>query len=348
MNPADKLLLRSLSGETLSRPPIWLMRQAGRYLPEYRATRGKAGSFLNLCYNPELAVEVTLQPIRRYGFDAAILFSDILVVADGLGQKVGFEEGRGPVLEALTGDEDLAKLLGMAGFHQKLAPVYEAVKGIKAALPAETALIGFAGAPWTVASYMIEGGSSRDFAKAKSWIHRRPKEFAALVELLVEATGQYLIHQVEAGAEVIQLFDSWAGALGHAEMLRWSLEPMKAIVARVRMAHPQVPFILFPRGIGAGYLDFARAGIGNGLSLDSGVPLDWAWTQLQGPKTALQGNLDPQLLVAGGQAMRDAAREILGKLGRGPFVFNLGHGIVPETPPEHVGQLVELVKGWQG
>lgn len=348
MNPSDKLLLRSLRGETLPRPPIWLMRQAGRYLPEYRATRAKAGSFLNLCYSPDLAIEVTLQPIRRFGFDAAILFSDILVVADGLGQKVGFEEGRGPVLEALSGGEDLARLSGMAGFHDKLAPVYAAVKGIKAALPAETTLIGFAGAPWTVASYMIEGGSSRDYAKAKSWIYRRPKEFATLVELLVEATGQYLIHQVEAGAEVIQLFDSWAGSLSHAEMLRWSLEPMKAIVARVRQAHPQVPFILFPRGVGAGYLDFARAGIGNGLSLDSGVPLDWAWTQLQGPKTALQGNLDPQLLVAGGETMRDAAHEILEKLGRGPFVFNLGHGIVPETPPEHVGQLVELVQGWQG
>ncbi len=347
MNPADKLLLRSLRGEKLSSPPIWLMRQAGRYLPEYRATRAKAGGFLNLCYTPELAIEVTLQPIRRYGFDAAILFSDILVVADALGQKVGFAEGHGPVLEALTGEEDLTRLLGMAGFHQKLAPVYETVTGIKAALPPETALIGFAGAPWTVASYMIEGGSSRDFAKAKSWIHRRPKEFATLVELLVEATGQYLIHQIEAGAEVIQLFDSWAGALSHAEMLRWSLEPMKAIMARVRMAHPHIPFILFPRGVGAGYLDFARAGIGNGLSLDSGVPLDWAWTQLQGPKTALQGNLDPQLLVAGGQAMRDAAVEILRRLGQGPFIFNLGHGIVPETPPEHVAQLVELVKGWK-
>ena len=343
----DKLLLRALRGERLARPPLWLMRQAGRYLPEYRATRTKAGSFLSLCYNPELAVEVTLQPIRRFGFDAAILFSDILVVADALGQKVGFEEGRGPVLEALQDGDDLSRLLSMAGFHQRLAPVYETVKGIKAALPAETALIGFAGAPWTVASYMIEGGSSRDFAKAKQWIYRRPKEFATLIELLVEATGQYLIHQIEAGAEVIQLFDSWAGGLSHAEMLRWCLEPAKAIIARVRMMHPEVPFILFPRGIGAGYLDFARAGIGNGLSLDQSVPLEWAWTQLQG-KHALQGNLDPQLVVAGGQAMQEAALRILETLNRGPFIFNLGHGIVPETPPEHVGQLAELVKGWKG
>ncbi len=346
MNPAEKLLLRSLKGERLARPPVWLMRQAGRYLPEYREIRAKAGSFLDLCYNPRLAAEVTLQPIRRFGFDAAILFSDILVVADGLGQKVGFEEGRGPVLDALKGGGDLAKL-GLDGFHHKLAPVYETVATIKAALPVETALIGFAGAPWTVASYMIEGGSSRDYAKAKSWIYQRPQDFAALMELLVEATGQYLIRQIQAGAEVVQLFDSWAGALAHAEMVRWCLEPAKAIVARVRMAHPEVPFILFPRGIGAGYLDFARAKVGNGLSLDSSVPLEWAWTQLQG-QVALQGNLDPQLLVAGGPMMRVAAGRILQTLGRGPFVFNLGHGIVPETPPEHVAELVKLVREWRG
>jgi len=345
-NPGDKLLLQALRGEKLTRPPIWLMRQAGRYLPEYRAIRAKAGAFLDLCYNPELATEVTLQPIRRFGFDAAILFSDILVVADGLGQKVGFEEGRGPVLEALRDGGDLVKL-GLNGFHGRLIPVYETVAKIKEALPKETALIGFAGAPWTVASYMIEGGSSRDYAKAKHWIYQRPKEFAALMELLVEATGQYLIRQVEAGAEVIQLFDSWAGALSHPEMTRWCLEPAKAIVARVRMAHPKVPFILFPRGIGAGYLDFARAQIGDGLSLDPSVPLEWAWTQLQG-EVALQGNLDPQLLVAGGPMLRAATERILTTLGSGPFIFNLGHGIVPETPPEHVAELVKLVREWRG
>jgi len=346
MNPDDKLLIRSLKGERLARPPIWLMRQAGRYLPEYRQVRAKAGAFLDLCYNPDLATEVTLQPIRRFGFDAAILFSDILVVADALGQKVGFEEGRGPVLEALKDGKDLAQL-GLGKFHQHLGPVYETVSRLRAALPPETALIGFAGAPWTVASYMIEGGSSRDYAKAKRGIYQRPKEFAALMELLVEATGQYLIRQVQAGAEVLQLFDSWAGALAHPEMVRWCLEPAKAIVARVRMAHPEVPFILFPRGIGAGYLEFARAAVGEGLSLDSNVPLEWAWTQLQG-KVALQGNLDPQLLVAGGPMMRVAAERILRTLGQGPFVFNLGHGIVPETPPDHVAELVKLVQEWRG
>jgi uroporphyrinogen decarboxylase len=346
MNLQNDLLLRALLRQPVERTPVWMMRQAGRYLPEYREIRARAGSFLDLCYNPALAMEVTLQPIRRFGFDAAILFSDILVVADGLGQKVGFEEGRGPVLEALKDGGDLARL-GLEGFHRKLGPVYETVGRIKAALPQETALIGFAGAPWTVASYMIEGGSSRDYAKAKQWIYQRPKEFAALMELLVEATGQYLIHQVEAGAEVLQLFDSWAGALAYPEMVRWCLEPAKAIVARVRMAHPEVPFILFPRGVGAGYLEFARAAAAEGLSLDSSVKLEWAWTQLQG-KVALQGNLDPQLLVAGGPMMRVAAEHILHTLGRGPFVFNLGHGIVPETPPEHVAELVKLVQEWQG
>jgi uroporphyrinogen decarboxylase len=323
------------------------MRQAGRYLPEYRATRAAAGSFLDLCYNPALATEVTLQPIRRFGFDAAILFSDILVVADALGQKVGFEEGRGPVLEALKDGKDLARL-GMAKFHQHLGPVYETVSRIRAELPAETALIGFAGAPWTVASYMIEGGSSRDFAKAKSWMYGRPSDFVALIDLLVEATSQYLIRQVEAGAEVLQIFDSWAGALSHSDMRLFSLAPMRQIVARVRQKQPAVPIILFPRGVGAGYVDFAVERYADeksaeALGLDPSVPLEWARDRLQ-PLACLQGNLDPQLLVAGGRSMGAAVARILNRLGSGPFVFNLGHGIVPETPPEHVAELVKLVR----
>ena len=344
MKTAEKLLVRALKGETLERPPIWLMRQAGRYLPEYRATRAKAGSFLDLCYNPELAVEVTMQPIRRFGFDAAILFSDILVVPHALGQNLRFEEGRGPLLDAITDDEGLSRL-AMDQFHTRLKPVYAAVGGIKAALPTETALIGFAGAPWTVASYMIEGGSSRDYAKTKAWAYQRPDSFQRLMNLLIDATSSYLIAQIEAGAEVLQLFDSWAGALDHAGLLRWSLAPMKAIVDRVRMSHPEVPFIVFPRACGAGYRDFARVGFMHGLGLDSGVPLDWAFTQLQG-RIALQGNLDPQLLVAGGAVMQESATRILDMLGQGPFVFNLGHGIVPETPPSHVEELVKLVQSW--
>lgn len=345
MKTADKLLVRALKGETLARPPIWLMRQAGRYLPEYRAARAKAGSFLDLCCNPDFAVEVTMQPIRRFGFDAAILFSDILVVPHALGQELRFEEGRGPLLDAIVSDEDMARL-AMDQFHTRLKPVYAAVSGIKAALPPETALIGFAGAPWTVASYMIEGGSSRDYAKTKAWAYQRPDSFQRLTNLLVDATASYLIAQIEAGAEVLQLFDSWAGALDHASLLRWSLAPMKAIVDRVRMSHPEVPVIVFPRACGAGYLDFARSSFMHGLGLDSGVPLDWAFTQLQG-RLALQGNLDPQLLVAGGIPMRDASLKILETLGNGPFIFNLGHGIVPETPLQHVEDLVKFVQAWQ-
>ncbi len=346
MKPASKPLIRALKGEKLERPPIWLMRQAGRYLPEYREVRAKAGSFLDLCYNPELATEVTLQPIRRFGFDAAILFSDILVVADALGQNVGFEEGRGPVLEALKDGKDLARL-SINRFHERLEPVYETVGRIHQALPKETALIGFAGAPWTVASYMIEGGSSRDFAKAKSWMYGRPQDFGALIALLVEATSQYLVRQIEAGAEVLQLFDSWAGALSHNDMRLTCLEPMRQIVANVRKVHPEVPIILFPRGVGAGYLDFADAKACDGLGLDQSVPLAWARDHLQS-RLAVQGNLDPQVLVAGGRALRAGIAHVLNRLGKGPFVFNLGHGIVPETPPEHVAELVKLVREGQG
>jgi uroporphyrinogen decarboxylase len=342
MKTAEKLLLRALKGEGLKHPPIWLMRQAGRYLPEYREVRAKAGSFLDLCYNPALATEATLQPIRRFGFDAAILFSDILVVADALGQTVSFEEGRGPVLEPLKSGKDLAKL-GLGRFHERLAPVYETVTRIRGALPPETALIGFAGAPWTVASYMIEGGSSRDFAKAKAWMYAQQQDFAALIGMLVDATSQYLIQQVEAGAEVLQLFDSWAGALAHNDMRLFSLEPTRQIVASVRAVHPEVPIILFPRGVGAGYQDFAEAGALSGLSLDQTVPLAWARERLQ-PHVTLQGNLDPQILVAGGRALRYGVAHILNRLGRKRFVFNLGHGIVPETPPEHVAELVRLVR----
>ncbi len=347
MADPEKPILLALKGQTVNPVPIWLMRQAGRYLPEYRKIRAKGGSFLDLCFSPDLAIEVTLQPIRRFGFDAAILFSDILVVPHALGQKVDFREGEGPVLEALAGAGDLDRLT-MAGFHGALAPVYATVKRLKASLPKETALIGFAGAPWTLASYMIEGRSSRDFAKIKAWAYGDPQSFARLIALLTEAVAQYLIAQIEAGAEILQIFDSWAGALSHPQMREWSLNPILAILERLRMAHPHIPVILFPRGIGAGYLDFARQGPGivRALGLDSGVPLDWAWTQIQGG-IALQGNLDPALLVAGGKPMREAALEILEKFGRGPFVFNLGHGILPQTPPDHVADLVRIVRAWR-
>lgn len=338
----DKLLIRALRGETLPHPPIWLMRQAGRYLPEYLKTRSQANGFLDLCYTPDLAVEVTLQPIRRYGFDASILFSDILVVPHALGQKVWFEEGAGPKLEALTSRQDIEKL-GLEGFQAHLAPVYETVGRLREELPAETTLIGFSGAPWTVASYMLEGGSSKDFGTAKSWAYGRPDDFQRIIDLLVEATASYLIRQVEAGAEVLQIFDSWAGVWPEADLQRWCLEPCKTIISKVKAAQPDIPIILFPRGVGLAYRDFALKSGAQGLGLDTTVPLAWARDQLQ-TEVTVQGNLDPIMLVAGGEALERGVGRILENLAGGPFIFNLGHGIVPQTPPEHVEQLMKLVR----
>ena len=252
---SSKRFLRALAGEKMDVPPIWLMRQAGRYLPEYRQVRAEVGGFLDLCYDPDRACEVTLQPLRRYDFDAAILFSDILVVPHALQQKVWFVEGEGPKLEPLKGPEDLA-ILKKEAVLGHMAPVLETVSKLSAALPSTTALIGFAGAPWTVATYMIEGGSSRDFAKTKMWAYRDPDSFAQLIDILVEATSDYLIAQVDAGAEALQLFDSWAGALDEAGFLSWSADPCRRIVERVRSAHPAVPIIGFPRGAGPLYRDF--------------------------------------------------------------------------------------------
>lgn len=343
---SDKLLLRALAGQATDSVPIWLMRQAGRYLPEYRETRARAGTFLELCFSPDLAEEVSLQPIRRYGFDAAILFSDILVVPHGLGQEVWFEEGRGPRLHPLREERDLAALrLDQVG--ERLAPVLATITRLRGSLPPDTALIGFAGAPWTVASYMIEGESSRDFAAIKGWAYGEPDRFQRLIDLLVEATAGYLSDQVAAGAEVLQIFDSWAGVLPEEALRRWSLAPMSEIVARVKADHPEVPIILFPRGAGLLYRDFATSSGADCLSLDVTVPLGWARDELQ-PHIALQGNLDPIMLVTGGGTMEQAVATILERLGGGPFIFNLGHGIVPRTDPGHVKALVELVRRGQG
>jgi uroporphyrinogen decarboxylase len=346
MASEDKLLLRALARRPAPRPPFWLMRQAGRYLPEYRQVRAETGGFLDLCLTPDAAVEVTLQPIRRFGMDAAILFSDILMVPHGLGQTVSFEEGRGPVLEALA-TPDAVSGLRLDEFHQRVAPVYETVRRLSRQLPPEVALIGFAGAPWTVASYMIEGGSSRDFATAKAWAYGDPAGFQRLIDLLVEATAGYLLRQVEAGAEVLQLFDSWAGVWAEPALRRWCLAPSREIVRQVKAAAPEVPVILFPRGAGVLYEAYAAESGAVGLSLDSTVPVGWAAERLQG-RVTVQGNLDPMVLVAGGAALEEEAARILDVLGRGPFVFNLGHGIVPQTPPDHVSQLAELIRGWKG
>jgi uroporphyrinogen decarboxylase len=343
---ATKPFLRALAGETITPPPFWLMRQAGRYLPEYRATRTQAGSFLDLCYNPELAVEVTLQPLRRYGFDAAILFSDILVVPDGLGQGVAFKEGEGPVLTPIRSARDLDGL-DISGLHDRMAPVYATVAGLSKAIPATTALIGFSGAPWTVATYMIEGGGSKDFSQAKKLMWSEPETFARLMELLIEATGQYLIRQIDAGAEAIQIFDTWAGALPETEFRKWVIEPARRLVERIHSERPGIPVIGFPRGAGILYEAYVTETKVDGVSLDSSVPLDWAARVLQS-KCTVQGNLDPILLVAGGDALDAGIDRVLNTLGKGPFIFNLGHGIIPPTPPENVARLAQRVKAFKG
>lgn len=338
----QKRFLRALKGERFDVPPIWLMRQAGRYLPEYRKLRAEVGGFLDLCYDSQRACEVTLQPLKRYNFDAAILFSDILVLPHALGQKVWFVEGEGPKLEPLRKPEDLS-ILDRSRVLDHMAPVLGTVRKLSSELPSETALIGFAGAPWTVATYMIEGGSSRDFAKTKIWAYRDPESFAYLIDILVESTADYLIAQIESGAEALQLFDSWAGALDEAGFIRWSAEPAKRIVDRIRAVHPNVPVIGFPRGAGPLYKDFAQITGVDAVSIDQSLPVRWAAEELQ-PLCTVQGNLDPMALLAGGETLDVAVDRITDALGQGPYIFNLGHGIIKETPPEHVARLVSRVR----
>lgn len=339
----ERKVLRVLAGETVFPPPVWLMRQAGRYLPEYRQTRAKAGGFLDLCLNPELATEVTLQPIRRFGFDAAILFSDILVVPYAFGRDLRFEEGRGPLMTPLA-PGDIARLDG-SRFHEILAPVYETVKRVRKELPAETTLIGFCGAPWTVATYMIAGEGTTDQRPARLFSYRNPEAFAELLARLAECSAEYLIQQIEAGADVLQIFDSWAGVLDEACFEAHCVAPVAAIVSRVRAVYPEVPIIGFPRGAGALYDGYrARTGV-TALGLDWSVPLTQA-KRLQA-EGAVQGNLDPLRLVAGGRALAEGIDAILARLGDGPLIFNLGHGITPEAPVENVAEMVARIRGRQ-
>ncbi len=335
-------LVRTLHGEQAKRPPIWLMRQAGRYLPEYREVRARAGSFLNLCYDPVNACEVTLQPIRRFGLDAAIIFCDILVVPHALGQALDFREGEGPVLEPVTDGTGIAGLKP-DGLTERLTPVYEAISRTRAALPDGTALIGFCGAPWTVATYMVGGRGSPDQADTRKLAYRDPQTMQRLIDILVEASAAHLIAQIEAGAEAVQIFDSWAGSLPDDQFARWCVAPMRAIADRVRAAHPDVPIIGFPRGADALAANYAAEAGADAIGCGTAMPLE----TMAGLQTRLpvQGNLDPLLLVAGGDAMRRRVDRILEALADGPFVFNLGHGIVPETPPDHVAELVARVQG---
>ncbi|MEX1036006.1 MAG: uroporphyrinogen decarboxylase [Sneathiella sp.] len=339
----NKPLLKSLSGEITQRPPFWLMRQAGRYLPEYRETRAKAGNFLDLCYNPELAEEVTLQPLRRYGMDAAILFADILLVPHALGQSLAYKEGEGPVLDPIRSASELGRL-DLSAIHKILNPVYETVARLSQSIPKDCTLIGFAGAPWTVATYMVEGRGSKDYANIKHWAYSDPDGFSILMDILVEATIEYLLKQVAAGAEVIQLFDTWAGVLPDDEFKKWTIEPTRRIVEGLRARHPDLPVIGFPKGVGGNIIAFVRETGVTAVSLDPGTPLDWAAREVQS-LLPVQGNLDPMLLVTGGAAMEKRIEIILETLGKGPFIFNLGHGIVPQTPPENVARLSELIRG---
>jgi uroporphyrinogen decarboxylase len=347
MAPVDRRpssrLLRPFAGEAISPPPIWLMRQAGRYLPEYRALRAKAGSFLELCYNPALAAEAALQPVRRFGLDAAILFSDILVVPDALGQAVSFTEGEGPRLEPIRGPSDLARLRPTAT-EAKFARVGEAVARLRQDLPEGTALIGFCGAPWTVATYMVEGQGSADQAQARLWAYRDPAGFARLIELLIDASIAYLCAQVDAGADVLQIFDTWAGALPELEFTRWVVAPTQRIVAGVRRRHPEVPLIGFPRGAGLRIGDYVEATGVQGIGCDAAVPLVEMAALATKQRRVVQGNIDPLVLAAGGLPCDAAATRLLEAMRGRPFICNLGHGVRPETPPEHVARLVALVR----
>ena len=338
-----KTLLRTLQGEVLPTPPIWMMRQAGRYLPEYRATRAKAGDFLSLCYNPDLAAEVTLQPIRRYGFDAAILFADILLVPQALGADLWFVTGEGPRLSTITSEADFSALKPAEDIHDHLAPIYETVRILTRELPTETTLIGFAGAPWTVATYMIAGRGTPDQGPAHTLKDENRAVFEALLDRITQATIHYLSAQIEAGAEVVKLFDSWAGSLKGADFDRYALEPAKEIISALKARHPDTPIIAFPREAGEKYIGFAKATGADCVALDNSVDAAWAAKHVQtdGP---VQGNLASRHMVTGGDALVQETRAIVKAFSGGPHIFNLGHGITPDADPDNVHLMIETVR----
>lgn len=337
------LFLRALAGETLPVPPVWLMRQAGRYLPEYREVRAKAGSFLSLCYNPELAAEVTLQPIRRFGYDAAILFSDILVVPQALGQKLWFVEGEGPRLEPVANRNRLGEIDGLAD-GAKLDPILETVRRVREALPRGTGFIGFCGAPWTVATYMVAGRGTPDQGPAKTLFGHDPELFQAIIDRIVAASVIYLNAQLDAGVDAVQIFDSWAGALGPEDFKRWCIAPTRQIVEGIRAVHPGARIIGFPRGAGRLIPDYI-AGTGvDAVGLETDLDRGFARDAIQS-KLPVQGNLDPLVLRAGGAELETEIEAILSAFGDGPFIFNLGHGILPDTPIAHVERLLKAVRG---
>lgn len=338
-----KTILRALAGETLPTPPIWMMRQAGRYLPEYRATRAQAGDFLSLCYNPDLAAEVTLQPIRRYGFDAAILFADILLLPQALGPKLWFETGEGPRMETTTTMDQVRALKPKDAIHDTLSPVYETVRILSRELPKETTLIGFAGAPWTVATYMIAGRGSKDQGAAHALKNTDRATFAALIDVITDATVDYLSEQVKAGAEVVKLFDSWAGSLKGQDFEDFAVAPTAKIISALKARHPGLPIIAFPREAGSGYIGFAKKTGADCVALDNSVSPEWGAENVQ-KDGCVQGNLAPEHMVTGGDALVQATRRVVDAFRGGPHIFNLGHGITPEANPDNVALMIETVR----
>ncbi|KUF09232.1 uroporphyrinogen decarboxylase [Pseudoponticoccus marisrubri] len=339
----SKTILRALAGETLPVPPVWMMRQAGRYLPEYRATRAEAGDFLSLCYNPELATEVTLQPIRRYGFDGAILFADILLLPQALGADLWFVTGEGPRLSTITCQADFDKLGRGEMIHDTLSPIYETVSRLSRELPEETTLIGFAGAPWTVATYMIAGKGTPDQGPAHALKDENRPLFEALIERLTEGTIDYLSEQVKAGAEVVKIFDSWAGSLEGEDFDRYALAPARTITQELKSRFPGLPVIVFPRQAGDKYVGFHAATGADCVALDDSVSPDWAAEHVQ-VSGCVQGNLANTHMVTGGQALVDETRRVVQAFSKGPHIFNLGHGITPDADPENVQLMIDTIR----
>lgn len=340
----EKTILRALAGEILPTPPVWMMRQAGRYLPEYRATRAQAGDFLSLCYTPDLAAEVTLQPIRRYGFDAAILFADILLLPQALGPKLWFETGEGPRMETTTTMAQVRALKPAEDVHETLSPVYETLRILSRELPRETTLIGFAGSPWTVATYMIAGRGKEDQAGAHALKAQDRATFEALIDRITEATILYLSAQVQAGAEVVKLFDSWAGSLKGQDFTDFAVKPTARIIKALKERHPGLPVIAFPREAGNGYIGFARATGADCVALDNSVTPEWAAEHVQ-KDGCVQGNLAPEHMVTGGAALVAETRRVVQAFRKGPHIFNLGHGITPDADPDNVKLMIDTVRG---
>jgi uroporphyrinogen decarboxylase len=350
MTNENKLLLRALRGDVCPSVPFWLMRQAGRYLPEYRDLRARKGGFLDMVYDPEAACEITMQPVRRFEMDGAILFSDILVIPQAMGQRLTFTAGEGPKLDPVRQEKDL-DVLNVDHLDRTLSPIYQTLKNIRAGLIQEkfghVATLGFAGAPWTIACYMVEGAGSRDFEHVKAAAFQSPAFFARLIGMIETAAIHYLSRQIESGAEAVQIFDSWAGVCDEKQFAEWVIEPTARIVSALKARYPGIPVIGFPRGAGVMARDYAvQTGV-DAVGIDYTANIAWVREQISERGLTVQGNLDPVRLLAGGEALRDEAIRILKIFSGVPFIFNLGHGVIKETPPEHVAHLTQIIRDFQ-